>query len=171
MTTCNTCGQPLPDQPVYVGPGDWVEYESTLFKVVGKSHRYAGLIVIEGVVRLNAPRVRPDKLRTLDGRPIAGFRDPRDERIKELEAKVSEYVAHCAGLEHEIKYLEHKRPTNPLAGLSDEDIYQFVSKFVYEHSADLSVYPRHVFRCLLRDIRDGKLEVPEGSPKNPEVPR
>lgn len=180
--TCNTCGQPIPDEPVYVGPGDQVTWGGGVRTVVGPSidprcvvlevDDYFSYVAVVGYMH------------TLDGRPIAGFRDPRDERIKELEEqwaaaltaskesveqlgdarlRIAELEAQlakrrtlCDALERELALPS----TNPLAGLSDERLSKLSGLFVYEHTAELVDSPRTLIFTLLRDIRDGKLEVP-----------
>lgn len=83
MTTCTTCGQPIPE-PVYVGPGDVVTSQRERYEIIGTSK--SGTVWALRLDNRWPITLSPIEMyRTPDGRPIAGFKDPRDERIRELQ--------------------------------------------------------------------------------------
>lgn len=86
---CQNCGHD-PDEPVYVGPGDKVGLKrgSCVYTVLA-SPRSCRITVYDASEDVTGTYGIND-LSTLDGRPVAGYRDPRDERIKELEARATE---------------------------------------------------------------------------------
>lgn len=85
---CDKCNQEI--EGVYVGPGDGVHGAGGGTGIVLCAHpSNLNCLLVEWSGR-EAPRfMHHSNLRTVFGNPVLGFRDPRDERIKELEAEVA----------------------------------------------------------------------------------
>lgn len=124
---CDKCNQEI--EGVYVGPGDEVRWSDGTHGVVK-----CGYISNKpDVVAVSWDECRPvfenpSDLRTPDGRPVLGFKDPRDERIKELERVVEHhkraaYDSLCAWM--------------TLAPASDNDKINEMQKRIKELEAEL----------------------------------
>lgn len=120
---CDKCNQEI--QPTYVGPGDHVKCDGIIrlmVTVVGQHPYLSDEIVVK--VESEGFTSVPASLLRLDGRPVAGFRDPAQEdlrtareRVAELESQVSEYVAENVSLQDKVKLVGNQHAG--LRGLYD----------------------------------------------------
>lgn len=124
---CERCGQDLPLEPAWVVPGDIVfEKGTTNWAVVLRAGECEGRVEIALALDNGGRREWPVCDITLDDRPVAGFRDPRDEAISTLRERrdyLGGLVDRCNEqldeANREIRKLERKLEA---AKIKDEDI-------------------------------------------------
>jgi len=161
-------------QVVTVGPGDEVRYLHDKYKVIGYSTRYDGHFVIEGVSRVECPRVKLSQLHAPDGRPVSGFREPgtfkyhlkcANDRIDDLEHELERLIAATGKrmdtLERERDEARAERDhmerqyheQGPFVRLDDETIERVITELRFR----IVKYWPVTVGDVLRELRDGKL--------------
>ena len=100
------------DTPVTVGPGDEVTRGGQIYDIVGRDKRGQAW----GVLMLTCacvPLVPIESFRTLDGRPVSGFREPsaadRLLATEEYAGKVRALASRIDELERELEQAQHER--------------------------------------------------------------
>ena len=143
---CDKCGSEL--DGVFVGPGDVVITMSGERVTVYGMFTDMFAVGVAGCSRGWTFVIRD--CRTLDGRPVLGFRDPRDERIKELEKELAEARGH-PNITKALNALHREGWVK----LDDQAIQKIHTRAGELWAKDLSW--QFTYGQALRDFRDGRL--------------